>query len=242
MPTSNSAIQGAWIVVVESILSTDVGPACLNNAWTEAGFRVLSVYKAIDGGSWRSIDKIPMCISSLPAPHGLGHKDAVKPSEENVFVVLHPNSIPPIAPLLGAAWWRPCYKSRSIPKPNAIHGTPQSVTMPIWRDSGNRIEFEVILEGVQTPRQWQHFPRSHHDNSKPYIDSYFLCHRYCIGGLLPLMFISVGGAQQRRYLSDHPSALNSQPFFWNSTSVGTSIYTGSMYLSLTFQMLEFGIS
>jgi hypothetical protein len=101
---SCTAIRSAWIVVVETLPSSEA----------TAGFRILSIYKEAEGGSWAMVDTIPMQMSSLLAPPGLGRGNTAEPSEENVLIVLYPENFPPSAPVLQAGWWQPRYASRCM--------------------------------------------------------------------------------------------------------------------------------
>jgi hypothetical protein len=105
-PPSYTAIRSAWIVVVETLPSSETGSAGLNPAWATTGFCVFSIYKEAEGGSWTMVDTVPVQTSSLLAPPGLGHGNTTEPSEENVLIVLHPNNFPPSAPVLQAGWWQ----------------------------------------------------------------------------------------------------------------------------------------
>jgi hypothetical protein len=167
-PPSYTTIRSAWIVVVETLLSSEA----------TTGFRVLSIYEEAEGGSWTMVDTVPMQMSSLLAPPGLGRGNTAELSEENVLIVLHPNNFPPSALVLQAGWWRPRYASRcmtnswilgvvDVPQTTGsltrtlscwIHGrldiwtrdgTSQSRTMAIvQRNSSNRIELEILPMGV----------------------------------------------------------------------------------------------
>jgi hypothetical protein len=87
-------------VVVETLPSSETGSAGLDLAWATAGFRVLSIYKEAEWGSWTMVDTVLVQMSSLLAPPGLGRGNTTEPSEENVLNVLHPNNFPPSAPVL----------------------------------------------------------------------------------------------------------------------------------------------
>jgi hypothetical protein len=167
-PPSYTAIRSAWIVVVETLPSRGA----------TVGFRVLSIYEEAEGGSWAMVDTVPVQMSSLLAPPGLGRGNTAELSEENVLIVLHPNKFPPSAPVLQAGWWRPRYASRCMKNswilgvvdvPQTIgslmrtlscwirvrldiwtrDGTSQSRTMAIvQRNSSNRIELETLPMGV----------------------------------------------------------------------------------------------
>jgi hypothetical protein len=113
-PPSYTAIRSAWIVVVETVPSSKAGSAGLDPTWAIAGFRVLSIYEEVEGGSWAMVDTVLAQMSSLLAPPGLGRGNIAVPSEENVLIVLHPNNFPPSAPVLQVGWWRPRYASRCM--------------------------------------------------------------------------------------------------------------------------------
>jgi hypothetical protein len=114
MPPTITAIRAAWIVAVQTMSSSEMGTGGLDNGWATAGFRLLLVYSQAESGSWKTSDTVPMRIKSLLAPHGLGHDDAVKPLEENVLVLLHPNNFPLTKPILQAFWWCPRYEARPM--------------------------------------------------------------------------------------------------------------------------------
>jgi hypothetical protein len=99
-PPSYTAIRSAWIVVVETLPSSEVGSAGIDLTWATAGFRVLFIYEEAEGGSWTMVDTVPVQMSSLLAPPGLGRGNTTEPSEENVLIVLHPNNFHPSAPVL----------------------------------------------------------------------------------------------------------------------------------------------
>jgi hypothetical protein len=173
-PPSYTAIRSAWIVVVETLPSNKTGSAGLDPAWATAGFRLLSIYEEAEGGSWTMVDTVPVQMSSLLAPPGLGHGNTTEPSEENVLIVLHPNNFPPSAPVLQAGWWRVRYASRcmtnswilgvlDVPQTSGSltrtlscwirgrsgnwtrDGTSQSYTVAaVQRNSSNQVELETL--------------------------------------------------------------------------------------------------
>jgi hypothetical protein len=49
-PPSYTTIRSAWIVVVETLLSSEA----------TTGFRVLSIYEEAEGGSWAMVNTVPM--------------------------------------------------------------------------------------------------------------------------------------------------------------------------------------
>ena len=156
--------------------------AGLNPAWATAGFRVLSIYKEIKGGSRTMVDTVPVQMSLLLAPPSLGRSNTTKPSEENVLIVLHPNNFLPSALVLQAGWWWPWYASRcmtnswilgvvDMPQTSGSvirtllywirgcsdnrmrDGTSQSYTMAaMQRNSSNQVELKTLLMGVSSAR------------------------------------------------------------------------------------------
>lgn len=179
-PPSYTAIRSAWIVVVETLPSSETRLAGLDPAWATAGFRILSLYEEAEGGSWTMVDTVPVRLSSLLAPPGLGRGNTTEPSEENILIVLHPNNFPPSAPVLSAVWWQPRYASRHITNSWIlgvvdvaqtsglltrslscwIHGCSnnwmrdgisQSCTMAtVQRNSSNQVELETLPMGVSS--------------------------------------------------------------------------------------------
>ena len=99
------AIRSAWIVVVETLPSSEIGSAGLDPAWAIVGFHILSIYEEGEGGSWTMVDIVPVQMSSLLVPPGLGRGNTTEPSEENVLIVLHPNNFLPSTQVLYAVWW-----------------------------------------------------------------------------------------------------------------------------------------
>lgn len=115
MPPTCTGIQGAWIMAVETIPSTEAGDFVHLGAWASCGFRKLSVYMEAEGDSWIACDTVPIKIASLLAPPGLGNGNTIVPSAENVFVVVSKNNFPIRPPMLQARWWCPGYNSLSVP-------------------------------------------------------------------------------------------------------------------------------
>jgi hypothetical protein len=126
------------------------------------------------------VDTVPVQMSLLLAPLGLGRGNTTEPSEENVLIVLHPNNFPPSAPVFQVGWWRPQYESRcmtnswilgvvDVPQTSGSltrtlscwirgrsdnwtrDGTSQSCTVAgVQRNSSNRVELETLPMGVSS--------------------------------------------------------------------------------------------
>jgi hypothetical protein len=63
-------------VAVDTLPSSEFGSEGLNSTWVGSGFRVLTVYTRDDDGFWVSYDTVPVRMSSLLAPAGLGNDHA----------------------------------------------------------------------------------------------------------------------------------------------------------------------
>ena len=112
MPSTYTGIRGAWIVAVETILSTEARDFVHIGTWASRGFCALCVYKEAEGGSRIACDSVFPRIASLLAPPGLGNGHTIVLSAENVFVVVSTNNFPIRPPMLQARWW--CHRYNSL--------------------------------------------------------------------------------------------------------------------------------